>query len=239
MYRKDHEGKKERREDIRQLWRLLHNDHANFSENLEWFGRKAIESEVHRSVEIMFATYLSLMIKVDNRLFVGRTYWNINSWRVGQVFRSIILYGYAERIIELALGAAKLYEQTKHKGYSGKAEELREIAVRYRERIEQHRKEYDGNSVKRKVAWDLIRDSNRVFARIYDIVEDGTISGGWIIKTYAKSLEEPTYRDQIHEQYLEFLEQIVNPREYRRKKFLNCFGLPRRNKRKRINWKII
>ena len=38
MYRKDKEGKKERREDMKQLWKLLHSDNECFSENIEWFG---------------------------------------------------------------------------------------------------------------------------------------------------------------------------------------------------------
>lgn len=173
MYRKDKEGKKERREDIKQLWNLLHSDNERFSENIEWFGRKAIDSEVHRSFEIMFATYLSIMIKVDNRLFLGRTYWDIKSRRIDRVYRLLVTYGYAGRIIELALGAANLYAQTKHKGYSSKTTELREIAEWYKIKLEQHRQKYDGDRVSRKADWNMIRISNRVFAKIYDIVEDG------------------------------------------------------------------
>ena len=192
MYRKDKEGKKERREDMKQLWKLLYSDNERFSDSIEWFGRKAIDSEVHRSFEIMFATYLSIMIKVDNRLFLGRTYWDIKSRRVDQVYRLLTSYGYADRIIELALGAANLYAQAKHKGYSSKITELREIAEWYKLKVEQHRQKYDGNSVSRKAGWNMIRISNRVFAKIYDIVEDGTISGGWKINTYFKSLDEIT-----------------------------------------------
>ena len=38
MYRKDKEGRKERREYMKQLWKLLHNDNERFSENIEWLG---------------------------------------------------------------------------------------------------------------------------------------------------------------------------------------------------------
>lgn len=239
MYRKDKEGKKERREDIKQLWKLLHNDNERFSENIEWFGRKAIDSEVHRSLEIMFATYLSIMIKVDNRLFLGRTYWDVKSRRVDRVYRFLITCGYAERIMELALGAANLYVQTKHKGYSSKTIELREIAEWYKLKVEQHRQKYDGNNVSRKAGWNMIRISNRVFAKIYDIVEDGTISGGWKINTYFKSLEESTDRDQLHELYMGTFERLLNPRKYRWKRFLSKFKPSMRNKRKKIDWEKI
>ena len=239
MYRKDKEGKKERQEDMKQLWKLLHSDNECFSENLEWFGRKAIDSEVHRSFEIMFATYLSIMIKVDNRLFLGRTYWDIKSRRVDQVYRLLMNYGYAERIIELALGAANLYAQTKHKGYSSKVTELREFAEWYKLKVEQHRQKHDGNSVSRKAGWNMIRISNRVFAKIFDIVEDGTISGGWKVNTYFKSLEEPTDRDQLHEIYMDTFERLISPRKYRWKKLLNKLKPPIRNKRKKIDWKAI
>ena len=236
MYRKDKEGKKERRSDMKQLWELLHSNNECFSDNVEWFGRAAMESEVHRNFEIMFATYLSIMIKVDNKLFLGRTYWNIRSRRVARVYRLLMIYGYAERIIELALGAANLYAQTKHKGYSSKTTELREIAECYKSKVDQHLQKCGGSSVKRKEAWDMIRVSNRVFAEIYDIVEDGTISGGWKINTYFKSLEEPTDRDQLHELYMDTFERLINPRKYRWKKFLNKFKPKQKNKRKHIQF---
>jgi len=239
MYRNNKEGIKERRSDIKQLWRLLHSENELFSESIEWFGRKAIDSEVHRSFEIMFATYLSVMIKVDNRLFLGRTYWDIRSRRVDRVYRLLVTYGYAERIVELALGAANLYAQTKHKGYLGKVTELRDIAEWYKLKLDQHRRKYDGESVSRKAGWNMIRISNRVFAKIFDIVEDGTISGGWKVNTYFKSLEEPTERDQLHELYRDTLERLLNPRKYRWKKIFSQFKLKQRNKRKKIDWKRI
>jgi DNA-directed RNA polymerase specialized sigma24 family protein len=83
-------------------------------------------------------------------------------------------YGYAERIVEMSLGAANLYEKTKHKGYHIKTTELREIAEWYKLKVEQHRQKYDGNSVSREEGWNIIRVSNFVFAKIYDMVEDGT-----------------------------------------------------------------
>lgn len=238
MYRKNKEGKKERREDIKQLWKLLHNDNERFSESIEWFGRKAIDSEVHRKFEIMFATYLSIMIKVDHRLFLGRTYWDIKSRRVARVYRLLMTYGYAERIMELALGAANLYAQTKHKGYSSKTTELREIAEWYKLKVEQHRQTYDGDRVSRNVAWNMIRISNRVFAKIYDIVEDGTRSG-WKSNTYFKSLDDPSDGDQLHELYMDTFERLIDPRKYRWKKVLSKFMPTKRNKRKKIDWKAI
>lgn len=239
MYRKDKEGKKERREDMKQLWKLLHSDNERFSENIEWFGRKAIDSEAHRKFEILFATYLSIMIKVDNRLFLGRTYWDIKSRRVDRVYRLLMTYGYAERIVEMSLGAANLYEKTKHKGYHIKTTELREIAEWYKLKVEQHRQKYDGNSVNREEGWNIIRISNRIFAKIYDIVEDGTISGGWKINTYFKSLEEPTDRDQLNELYADTFDRLFSPRKYRWKKLLSVFKPSMKNKRKKINWKAI
>ena len=82
----------------------------------------------------------------------------------------------------------------------------------------------------------MIRISNRVFAKIYDIVEDGTISGGWKINTYFKSLEEPTDRDQLQELYMDTFERLINPRKYRWEKFLNKFKPKQRNKRKHIQF---
>lgn len=236
MYRKDKKGEKERREDIQQLWELLHNDNECFSESIEWFGRKAIDSEAHRKFEIMFATYLSVMIKVDNKLFLGRTYWDVKARRVDRVYRLLMTYGYAERIVELALGAADLYAQTKHKGYKSKTVELRDIAEQYKLKLDQHRQKYDGNSVNRRDGWDMIRISNRAFAKIYDIVEDGTISGGRKVNTYSGSLEEPTDREQLHGLYMDTFERLLEPRKYMWKKFLRTFKPKRRNKRKSIRF---
>ena len=240
MYRKDNEGQKERRQDMRRLWKLLHSSNERFSESIEWFGRKAIDSAEHRKYEILFATYLSIMIKVDNRLFLGRTYWNMNSWHVARVYRLLTIHGYAERIVELALGAANLYVQTKHKGYSSKAQELREIAEWYGLKMQQHRQKYDDDHVTRKAAWNMIRISNRVFAEIYDTVEDGTISGGWKVHTYLKSLDARSDRDQFREFYLDTFEQLLNPHKYKWRKFWKkLFSPSLRNKRKKINWKAI
>lgn len=85
----------------------------------------------------------------------------------------------------------------------------------------------------------MIRISNRLFAKIYDMVEDVTISGGWKINTYFKSLEEPTDIDQLHEIYMDTFERLISPRKYRWKKLLNKLKPPIRNKRKKIDWKAI
>ncbi len=45
-----------------------------FSKNLEWFGKKALESVQHRSIEIMWGTYLSVMWKMDRQLFGEKLY---------------------------------------------------------------------------------------------------------------------------------------------------------------------
>ena len=233
MYQKNKEGEKERREDMKRLWDLLHSDNESFSENIEWFGRKAIESEVHRSVEIMFATYLSIMIKVDNRLFLGRTYWSIKSRRVARVYRLLMTYGYAERIMDLALGAANLYMQTKHDKYHAKMAELRQLIKCYKLKVDQHRQKYDDVCVRRKEAWEIIRVSNRIFAQIYDIVESGTMCG-WKSNTYFKILEEPSLSERLCD--FNYLERFLQPRKYRWENFLSKFKPQIRNKRKKIDW---
>ena len=98
MYSIDAEGAKERRKDLRRLRKLLRKE--SFAEDLEWFGRKVIDSEVPRKFEIAFATYLSLLIRVDNRLFLGRTFWNVKSPRVRLVHYLLMKRGYAETIIK-------------------------------------------------------------------------------------------------------------------------------------------
>ena len=245
MYRKDKDGRKERRKDIKRLWQLLHDDSACFSESLEWFGRKAIDSEMPRSCEIMFSTYLSVMIKVDNRLFIGRTYWNINSKRIGLVYWLLMTWGYADRIIKLALGAANLYAQTKHKQYSGKVTELIDIAELYKTQLEQHRQKTKNCQVSRRAKWEMIRTSNQVFAKIYDIVEDGT-SACLRRDQYTEHLvpSREDWRDSqaywiLYDAFL-FLRYGVVKRLIKKaiSRFKRIIRI-KRNKRRRIDWEKI
>lgn len=245
MYRKDKDGRKERRKDIKRLWNLLHNDSVRFSENIEWFGRKAIDSEVPRNYEIMFSTYLSVMIKVDNRLFLGRTYWNINSKRIDLVYWLLMTCGYAERMIELALGAANLYAQTKHKQHTGKVTELIDVVELYKTQLEQHRRNYTDGQVNRRAKWEMIRTSNQVFAKIYDIVENGTLKS-YRLNTYTEHLTPsredwrdcPIYwilYDELVLSRYGVLKRLI-------RKTINTFKRikrVKRNKRRRINWEEI
>ncbi len=226
----DKKAKKERKADVKRLWKLLHTQDIDFSDSIEWLGKKALECTMHRNYITMFQTYLMVMIKVDNRLFLGCTYWDINSKRVAHVYRLLIVYGYAEKIIQLALGASNLYTQIKRKGYCKKADRLKDLAERYCIELEQHRQKYDGDSVNRKAGWDMIRVSNRVFAEIYDIVEDG-ILGDHRINTYCRSLQETSEYTQV---VMDAYERLLEPRKYKIKKIFNKFRPKQRNKRKRI-----
>ena len=108
-----------------------------------------------------------------------------------------------------------------------------EIAEWYNSKIERHRRDFE---LSREEKWNIIRISNRAFAKIYDMVEDGTISGGWKVDTYLNCLKEPTDREYLHALYTDAFEQLIDPRKYKLKKFLNQFKPRVRNKRKKIDW---
>ena len=238
MYRKNKNFKKELKRDVSQLWKLLHSDNICFSESIAWLSRNAIDSEEHRKYEMMFATYLSVMIKIDNLLFVGRTYWSVYSPCVNRVYNLLLKHGYAERISELALGAANLYSQTKHKGYLGKTPELRETAMWYREKLEEHRNKYKNNTIDRKSKWNMICLSNEIFAEIYDMVESGIYIWRKSV-TYSEILYGSRENNRNNNLYMDAFERLLHPHKYRWKTFLKKFRMPKRNKRKKINWKSI
>lgn len=238
MYSYAKEREKERDRDIKQLWDQLRNDGVCFSENLEWLVKKSTEVGAQRSFWTLFAIYLSVMIRVDNLLFLGRTFRNVNSPRVGRVTKLLMTEGYADRIVELTLGAAYLYERTKHKKHQKKIAELRELAKQYKIKLAEYRREFSGDKATREADWAIIRVSNLVFARVYDIVKDGT-TRYCETNTYYKSLHALSDRDRLHKMYASSFERIFDPRSYWRKRILSFFKTPRRNKRKTIRWEEI
>ena len=237
MYSIDAEGAKERRKDLRRLRKLLRKE--SFAEDLEWFGRKVIDSEVPRKFEIAFATYLSLLIRVDNRLFLGRTFWNVKSPRVRLVHYLLMKRGYAETIIKLARGAANLSEQTRHHATRGTPTMLREIADEYERSLKEHREKIDGAPFDRNSAWNMIRISNKALAKIYDIIYDGTIILSWRLHNYEELLQRPTQKELEREEMMPAMLFLLGYRGLRRRKMLNKFKTRPKNKRKNTNWKSV
>ncbi len=234
MYSRDRDGRKDRKTDIGRLWRSLRRDDERFSDSLLWFARKAIESDMHRKFEIMFSAYLSLMSKLDDKVFLGSTFLGIISGRTDRIHTLLVQNGYGDSIAELALGAAVLYEQTGHKNHNVRAAELREIAEWYRVRLESHREKYYGDGVDRRDCWHFIRISNRVFTVIFDMVKDGTVGGRSRIDTYFKCLEGLTDDEELNKLYDDALLRLINPRGYRWKRLVSRFKPARKAKKAKI-----
>ena len=234
MYHNNKKWEKERREDIERLWRQLHEDDEHFSENIDWFWQKAIDSDSYGRFETMFAEYLEFLIKVDNKLFVGRGYWDIESGHVDRTYRLLLRDRYAEKIVEIALGTVALYDNTKHKSHRSRIKELFEIAVSYQADVLQIREKCNEAPVKRAIGWKFMRRSNRVFAQIYDIVEYGITSGA-IDRTYEKLFAESSDRMLLHKAYMDAFDRLLEPRKYKWKMFVNKIKPAKKNKRKKIN----
>lgn len=235
MYSKDKDGKKDRKADVNRLWKSLHGDDEQFSDSIECLARKANESDMHRKFEIMFSVYLDVMIRMDNRVFLSCAYWDITPQRIYRVYRLLVRHGYAERIIALALGAADLYERTRHKEYNSRAAELRELARWYESRLEQHQRLCFDGDVERKDCWSLIRASNRAFTIILGTVRDGSVGGKAEIGSYFYCLEGLTDDERLNALYIDSMIRLINPRAYKWKRFLDKhkpMKKPKRNKEK-------
>ncbi|MBE6633259.1 MAG: hypothetical protein E7620_02830 [Ruminococcaceae bacterium] len=233
MYRKNIAGKKEQRRDLQQLWTLLRTQERGFSHELRWFVRKARKSEDPKSIQMMFATYLLLMIKVDNKLFLGNVYWQENSSRVNRVYQLLITENYASSIVELTLGASGLYAFVNVFGNRKIVEELRAIAQWYQRKVQQHQQKYRDQPPSRKAQWNLICISNRVFARVYDMVWEGA-SAGETGDSYFESL------GAVHEENLDdFFASLMDSRKSKLQTLLERLKPSKKNRRKKINWKAI
>ncbi len=238
MYPYNRKGKKERRGDIRRLWNLLHDDSKCFSKNLKWFIRKAQKSKVNRSFDIMFATYLSVMIKADNLLFLGNTYWVDYDPRITRVYRRLMQEGYALRIYELAQGAAYLYKQSGHTGYTEKSGALQRLAEFYKSRMKACAEKDALGKLTPEDTRNMVRCSNHTFAQIYDIVESGT-GNKENDRTYYRILVGDNSEESFAKEAEEYLEKIFEPEKYRRKQFWKRLKLKPRNNRKKIDWRSI
>lgn len=182
----------------------------------------------------MFAEYLEFLIKVDNKLFVGRGYLDIESGHVDRTYRLLLRDRYAEKIVEIALGTVALYDNTKYNSHRSRIKELLEIAVSYQADVLHIREKCNAAPVKRAIGWEFMRRSNRVFAQIYDIVEYGITSGA-IDRTYEKLFAESSDRMLLHKAYMDAFDRVLEPRKYKWKMFVNKIKPAKKNKRKKIN----
>jgi len=241
MYQNDKIGRKERRRDARRLWKLLRDEGADFPEGLDWLVRNAKESDGVRSVECVLALLLEAAIKVNNRLFLGRTYWNSRSLRVKPVYRLLMRDGYARTIYRLAIGAAYLYERTEHRGYRASVEILEKQAEEYRVWAEYHpdKPDADANSKPQSDRWTMIRISNCVIATVIDRLELGVYGGNDFFPPYGY-VNFLIYSEKPRElSYSDYILPFLNPRKYRWKRFKEKLKPPLRNKRKRVNWRSV
>ncbi len=236
MYPHTREGQQDKKQDIKRLLRQLIETQDLPAFRPTWLGQKALESDGSHSIETMWLVYLSVMKKVGGRLFSDRLYCDPTHPRLESTFRKIFAEKQYEIMIKLAYGAACLFEQVKSTGYLGIAPELRALADDYMIRLLAlaHQARDDGG-FSNIMKWELIRLSNRVFASVFDAVDEAACYTGspHRIAAYRFELAQLDRKSSAGDYFDKLFEKQLAPHAYRKKRIKRSIQRFRRKLRRR------
>ncbi len=186
----DYRKKRNLKRDCRRLYAELSTNTNSFCEELLWLVEKYVGKAVCPSESDMWKTYFAAVKKIDRELFSPRLYSDQNYEKVYPVFDKLFKKRYYERLVQLALGAASIFEMLNDREASENAEILCSIANKYMDDLTfEMRQILDGAKMTTEHKWEMIRMSTRFFAEVYDIVEKSSLApGDSIPQSYLREL---------------------------------------------------
>lgn len=229
MYYKNEQGKAEREDEVDALWAQLHNYNVYFYEHINELGKKALMCESRDSFKILMQTYLMMMNRLDAKLFLGTVYWTPTPKQIERVFDLLIKEKYADRIVTLAVGVGKLCALYPREA----GRETQNQANIYATIMKLASDNYKRSSVDLKEKWKFVCSSMRLFAQLYDLVQE-EIEVNRRRQGYFDFLESSKGLGCFSVRYKEYIEEVFEPRRLIIMRFLLFFMPKKRNRRKHI-----
>ena len=217
-----------RDEYVAKLREQLFDTEHEFCANIDWLGVEALACDAKNDYRQMWSIYHDFMNNVGAELFGSDVCVNSHSKHIEPVLDMLLNKGYSSKIIQVILGANNLFIKVKSEGYGYKAPRLREIASEYYAVIRRYEDGGVLTTEDRRIKWDFIECSERLFGAAYDIVEE---SGKVPAPPRQRSQHEVELQKQLEDTFDDLFGGLDHPVRHKIKRFFKKLFAKMKKKR--------